>query len=129
MCDRKTALMMLMLAREDLTILEEMMKSARIRDRGFGFHAQQAVEKALKAWLAFLGVDFPKTHDLEELFALLLERGQGVPDAFQQLEYLTDYAVHFRYTVSEELDDKIDRVALIRDVAAVVEHIERLIGQ
>jgi len=129
MCDRKTALMMLMLAREDLTILEEMMKSARIRDRGFGFHAQQAVEKALKAWLAFVGVDYPKTHDLEELFALLIERGQSVPEAFQRLEYLTDYAVHLRYSVSEELEDKIDRVALIRDVAAVVEHVERLIGQ
>jgi hypothetical protein len=28
MCDRKTALMMLMLAREDLTILEELTESA-----------------------------------------------------------------------------------------------------
>jgi len=29
------------------------------------FHAQQCVEKYLKALLTFLGIDFPKTHDAE----------------------------------------------------------------
>ena len=31
------------------------------------FHAQQTVEKALKAVLLFYKIDFPFTHDLEEL--------------------------------------------------------------
>jgi HEPN domain-containing protein len=35
------------------------------------FHAQQAAEKYLKGLLTFLGAPFPKSHDLEELLALL----------------------------------------------------------
>lgn len=31
------------------------------------FHAQQAIEKYLKAFLAFHGHSIPRTHDLEEL--------------------------------------------------------------
>ena len=35
------------------------------------FHAQQCVEKYIKALLVFLGATFPKTHDIAELRALL----------------------------------------------------------
>ena len=38
-------------------------------DEIFGFHAQQAVEKALKAWLTEVGVTYPLTHDLSLLLA------------------------------------------------------------
>jgi HEPN domain-containing protein len=37
------------------------------------FHAQQCVEKYLKALLAGKGIDFPRTHDIEHLVALLPE--------------------------------------------------------
>lgn len=35
------------------------------------FHAQQCVEKYLKAVLVLEGIDFPKTHDLETLLSLV----------------------------------------------------------
>jgi len=35
------------------------------------FHAQQCVEKYVKALLTMNGTDFPKTHDLDRLIALL----------------------------------------------------------
>jgi HEPN domain-containing protein len=35
------------------------------------FHAQQAAEKYLKAYLVYRGTHFPKTHDVEELLALI----------------------------------------------------------
>ena len=47
-------------------------------DTIFGFHAQQAVEKALKAWLALLGVEYPRTHDLSLLLGILRDSGQNV---------------------------------------------------
>jgi HEPN domain-containing protein len=121
--------MMLVLAREDLTILEEMRDVTRVSDRAVGFHAQQAVEKALKAWLALAGVDYPKTHDLQELLALLADQGVKVPDSFRNLDYLTDYAVLFRYTVPDQAGAALDRAALIRQVAEVVDHVARLIEQ
>ena len=47
-------------------------------DQVFGFHAQQAAEKLLKAWLALLGEVYPLTHDLEVLLDRLQEREVSV---------------------------------------------------
>jgi HEPN domain-containing protein len=38
------------------------------------FHAQQCVEKYLKAFLVLEGIDFPKTHDIGKISALLRRR-------------------------------------------------------
>ncbi|MFQ5705633.1 MAG: HEPN domain-containing protein [Gemmatimonadales bacterium] len=38
------------------------------------FHAQQCVEKYLKAFLVSKGIDFPNTHDIGELTALMPRR-------------------------------------------------------
>lgn len=35
------------------------------------FHAQQVVEKYLKALLVFKGIPFPKSHNIEDIIALL----------------------------------------------------------
>lgn len=43
-----------------------------IRGEQVGFHAQQAAEKAIKAVLLSRGVEFPLTHDLEELIEIPL---------------------------------------------------------
>jgi HEPN domain-containing protein len=60
------------------------------------FHAQQCVEKYLKAYLALQGLPFPKTHDLEELLALL-PRGVAVELSAAEQERLTNYATVTRY--------------------------------
>ena len=64
--------------RELLALAEKDYKAALILARAedpqmdaAGFHLQQAVEKSLKAWLAFKRVDYPKTHDLSLLLGLL----------------------------------------------------------
>jgi HEPN domain-containing protein len=61
------------------------------------FHAQQAVEKALKAVLIYSCVDFPFTHDLEELLDTLSEAGISVPTELEEIGALTPYAVETRY--------------------------------
>lgn len=50
-----------------------------------GFHAQQSIEKALKAVLFLKGVEFRRTHDLEELASLLLDVGEALPCDLQSL--------------------------------------------
>jgi HEPN domain-containing protein len=37
------------------------------------FHAQQCVEKYIKAFLVYKDIDFPRTHDIEHLVSLLPE--------------------------------------------------------
>ncbi len=48
--DREDAERMLALARVDLKATRNMLDPALFEDSVFGFHAQQAVEKALKSW-------------------------------------------------------------------------------
>ena len=61
------------------------------------FHAQQCIEKYLKAWLQEANLPMPKTHNLEELLALILPTlpawSQWQPD----FEIISEYVVESRY--------------------------------
>ena len=67
-----------------------MLETRYFRQEIFGFHAQQAVEKALKAWVSFIGVEYPRIHDLEELLKLLEEHADPILEAFYDLVDFTD---------------------------------------
>lgn len=58
--------------------------------------AQQAAEKAIKAGLVLMQIDFPKTHDLDALRNLLPD-GWLVKDACADLAELAEWAVEARY--------------------------------
>ncbi|HLF68703.1 MAG TPA: HEPN domain-containing protein [Gaiellaceae bacterium] len=61
------------------------------------FHCQQAVEKALKALLAFHGRPFRKTHDIGELAVACLKHERSLEPLLRQSAPLTEYAWRFRY--------------------------------
>jgi HEPN domain-containing protein len=61
------------------------------------FHAQQAVEKSLKAVLFTRLIEFRRTHNLADLASLLRQNGIGVPLTDEQLLRLNPFAVTFRY--------------------------------
>ena len=61
------------------------------------FHAQQCVEKYLKAWLVHQEVDFPRTHDLEALAKQCLPSLPDLDALMDELRFLTSYAVEIRY--------------------------------
>jgi HEPN domain-containing protein len=50
--------------REDLASAEALDRDERVSDSPVGFHAQQAVEKSLKAAIASRDLEFPFTHDI-----------------------------------------------------------------
>lgn len=60
------------------------------------FHAQQCIEKYLKALLCFGGIEFPKTHDLTELCALLPHE-LALTEFSADLAEVSPYAVEARY--------------------------------
>lgn len=60
------------------------------------FHAQQCVEKYLKALLLMNMIDFPKTHDLSRLMSLLAPSARPHLTAEEQAR-LTEYATAARY--------------------------------
>jgi HEPN domain-containing protein len=61
------------------------------------FHAQQAVEKALKAVLVHHTADFPKTHDLAQLVELIQGIGVNWPARLDPVLDLVPFATHARY--------------------------------
>lgn len=61
------------------------------------FHAQQAVEKYLKGFLAWRGFEIPRTHDLEELQRQCLQEEEIDGLRALDLTELTGYAVELRY--------------------------------
>ncbi|MGA8660037.1 MAG: HEPN domain-containing protein [Chthoniobacterales bacterium] len=61
------------------------------------FHAEQAAEKAFKAVLVHIGVEFARTHDLQSLLLLLRDSGISVQPEIEQASALTRFAVEARY--------------------------------
>lgn len=108
-------------AREHLQISE----MADVPTRGRCFHAQRAVEMALKSLLLHHGLEVPKVHALERL-ALLLP-GE-VPDFARQAAALTAYAVEEMYpdTFTDLTDDHASEAAAL--AGAVVEWAESIVG-
>ena len=60
------------------------------------FHAQQCVEKYIKALLVVAGIDFPRTHRVDELLALVPDSHRPRLSADEQ-DRLTEYATVTRY--------------------------------
>jgi HEPN domain-containing protein len=120
---------MIILAQRDFKALQGMLDAETFADEIFGFHAQQAVEKALKAWLSLIGVEYPRTHDLEELLELLEEQVEPILEAFYDLVDLTDFAVQFRYRIFEDAEGRLNRGAMIRQVSDLVVHVETLVRE
>ena len=60
------------------------------------FHAQQCVEKYLKAFLVVLEIEFPRTHDIEILVSLI-PRSIRLSLTVEEQRRLTEYATIMRY--------------------------------
>jgi HEPN domain-containing protein len=105
----ETAAVLARKAGEDATAVREFAANAEIADGIIGFHAQQAIEKCLKAVLASRGVDFEYTHDLRHLIALAGIDEDDAPFDVREAVNLTEYAVPLRY------EDLLDAEPLDRD--------------
>jgi HEPN domain-containing protein len=84
-------------ADEDLAVAEYLVSSDRPYFGAVGFHAQQATEKYLKAFLVCHQVEFPKTHDLDELLDLAAKVADPLVDSLREVSVLSVYGVETRY--------------------------------
>lgn len=85
------------LARADIEAFRVLAASPHIRPAIALFHAQQSVEKSLKAVLFSKSLEFPRTHDLVELADKLQLAGAAPPYPIEGLVKLSPYAVLYRY--------------------------------
>ena len=126
--DRDHALQLLAMAERDHTALSHMLNKDDFSEEVFGFHAQQAIEKALKAWISVLGRTYPKTHDLSLLVSLLAETGADL-SSFPRLEDYTVFAVQYRYESYDTGDEPLDRSMVLKETATLIAAVRRVIGQ
>ena len=88
---------------------------------GICFHAQQCAEKYLKAWLCEANISFSKIHDLVVLLEQTLEAEPAWEKFRQDLAYLSDFAIAFRYpgesADAESAFDAQRRCRLFRNAA------------
>jgi HEPN domain-containing protein len=92
------------------------------------FHAQQAIEKALKSLLAFHAQPIPRSHDLDELQRLCLTVYSDPKLATLELAEMTDYAVALRYDI-EFWPEKPTAEEAIRLATQVLEIIRAVVGK
>jgi HEPN domain-containing protein len=89
-------------AASDLSAARALSRDPEQQDDVVGFHAQQAVEKSLKAVLAVRGFEIPRTHDLDLLTRLV----GGDEDELGDAKALSPWAVATRY---DDIDATLDR--------------------
>jgi HEPN domain-containing protein len=113
-------------ARGDLAVARLVAADADPHDEAIGFHAQQAVEKSIKAVLALSRIAAPRTHDLTYLVELLDSHSIKVPMPIAEPEWLSPWAVTTRY---DDLDDTLDRHAAIDAAATAIRWAQTLLEQ
>jgi HEPN domain-containing protein len=114
-------------AKADLTVAEKIAPDPEVDDGPVGFHAQQAVEKALKVALTLSGVDFPKTHDLDYLTSLANQYSVALDPNLSAASWLTPWAAEFRY--DDAPIDTLDRDRAVEAAEAAVAWCHDLIAE
>ena len=80
----------------DLRACDELLSTSALSEIA-AFHAQQAAEKALKAFLVWTQVEFPKTHDIKRLLALCRSVDADLAESLGDAAQLTPFGVEYRY--------------------------------
>ena len=118
-------------AREDLRVAEWAL-SAEIYNQAC-FHAQQCVEKVLKAWLRHLGTLPPRTHQLSLLVALLPD--DVLADLRIEITLLDRFYIPTRYpdalagALPTGLPDGTDAKEALTVATSVLQRAERQFGK
>jgi len=107
----------LRLARHALTL------SSSCPTRLIAYHAQQCVEKYLKAYLVFHRIDFPYTHNISSLLELCEKKAEW-PGTISIAEELTPFAIMTRYPGEDERVTKKEALRAI-DIATQVRKVVR----
>jgi HEPN domain-containing protein len=87
----------------DEAVIQKLGSDTDIADEIIGFHAQQAVEKAIKAVLGAYGIKYKFSHSLRYLRQLCAESDIELPSSLDGMEQLTPFAAIERYGGEEPI--------------------------
>jgi HEPN domain-containing protein len=110
-------------AAKDLRRVQLLLAAAPPDVEGALFHSQQAAEKALKGFLTWHDIVFPRVHELGEIGRQCLQADPTLSDLVRRASSLTDYAVRFRYpgaSYEPTLDEAQGAHAIARQVVEAI---------
>lgn len=108
-------------ANEDIAVINNLYQTDPVYySSTICFHAEQAVEKFLKAFLVYNNVDFPRTHDVD--FLLMECKKIDSLDFDLDLGSLVDFGVDIRYPNDFYIPDKEETIKY-RDISLTVKKI------
>ena len=84
-------------AEQDFGVCRHLLMGDVLYPFAVAFHAQQAAEKLLKGFLTLHQVEFPKTHNINELLDLLSPVDAVLAKSLRPAHALTKYGVDIRY--------------------------------
>ena len=84
-------------AEGDYTVASQVQQGQNPVNDAICFHAQQCIEKYLKAWLQEANIPFPRTHDLKELLMLIAPTMPTWQRWQADFSKLSEHAVDPRY--------------------------------
>lgn len=99
------AAVLLRKARDHEYVVRSMSADAAAPHWIVGFHAQQAVETAIKSVLTRQAIEFPAIHNLTVLIELLQRHDLALPPKVDELSSLTPFGVALRYDASAGEDE------------------------
>lgn len=123
--NREVAAQLLRRAASDLHACRILAADDQTDDDVIGFHAQQAVEKALKVALVLAGATFPRTHDVTFLVSLTERAEIALPEPLRDADWLTPWAADMRY---DEPAASLDRGAALQTAEAAVRWVRGLLA-
>jgi HEPN domain-containing protein len=124
--DADSAHVWLRFAESDLA-LAQARADERVLLENLCFHAQQSVEKSIKAVLVLNGIAFPKTHSIERLLDLLPANVRRT-EAMLEARALSGYATVMRYPGVAEPPSEQDYRNAVRLAAAVFAWAKQTLG-
>jgi HEPN domain-containing protein len=121
----------LLLADGDLKTAEDELRMKEAVTNAICFHAQQCVEKCLKAYLTSVNQPFGKTHDIAELVELAKKSDREFETLYKlKANKLTRYAVEVRYPDEfyiPSLDEARESLEIAREARKfIVEKINKI---
>mgnify|MGYP001010564671 CR=1 FL=1 len=117
---------MLRAADVDLQTLGLMVAAGGFPAASVGLHAQQCIEKALKAWLLLTAAETDRTHDIGLLLRRLGAIGEDVQRWHRLAEY-TPYAGRIRYADPETFTERLDAAHALAEATALYGHVQSLL--
>jgi HEPN domain-containing protein len=113
-------------ARSDLAIAAQPLPPDALYET-LAYHAQQSVEKSLKAILIYSGVQFPYTHNIARLITAIQDAGVSWPKDLDKAAELTEYAVELRYPSAVHAVTKNDQREAVEIAKKVLSWAENII--